>query len=128
MSEKNNINTILDVVSSMTAIELMELVKAIEEKFGVSAAMQVVAGPAAGSDDSQAVAKEEKVEFKVVIKDAGSNAIGVIKALRSVLPLGLKEAKDLAVSGAIIKENANKEESEKIKKALAEAGAVVDIV
>lgn len=130
MSEKNNVKTILDMVSGMSAIELMELVKAIEEAFGVSASMQfAVAGGAAAASEDAGAAKEEKVEFKVIIKDAGSNGIGVIKALRSVMPqLGLKEAKDLAVSGSILKENASKDEAEKMKKALAEAGAVVDIL
>lgn len=129
MSEKNNVKNILEMVSSMTAIELMELVRAIEEAFGVSASMQVAVAGAAGADDAPAAAKEEKNEFKVMIKDAGSNTMGVIKAIRAVLPqLSLKEAKDQAVSGAVLKENASKDEAEKIKKALTEAGAVIDLL
>lgn len=129
MSEKNlNISNIVETVKHMNAIDLMDLVKAIEVEFGVSAAMQMTAGVAVASDE-QAPAKEEKTEFKVIIKEVGSNTINVIKALRVVVSgLGLKEAKDMAVAGAIVKEGVNKEESEKIKKALVEAGATIDIV
>jgi large subunit ribosomal protein L7/L12 len=130
MSYNNaNINGMIELIKGMNAIDLMELVKAIEETFGVSAAMQMSAGAGVASNDDQAEVRAEKTEFKIVIKTVGSSAINVIKAIRVILPgLGLKEAKDLAVDGAVIKEGVNKEESEKIKKALLDAGASVDVV
>jgi large subunit ribosomal protein L7/L12 len=119
------IENIIAEVEKLTVIELADLVKAIEEKFGVSAAAAavVVAGGAAGA------AAEEKSEFTVVLKEAGNNKIQVIKAVREATGLGLKEAKDL-VDGAPknVKENVAKEEAEKIKAALTEAGAVVELV
>ena len=119
------IEKILADIDTLTVIELADLVKAIEEKYGVSAAAAVVAvaGAAAG-----AAAAEEKTEFNVVLKDAGANKIQVIKAVREATGLGLKEAKDL-VDGApaTIKENVAKEEAEKMKAALTEAGAVVEL-
>jgi large subunit ribosomal protein L7/L12 len=118
-------NAIIEEIKKMSVVELSQLVKAIEEEFGVSAAAPaaVAAAPAAGG---AAEASAEKTEFKVELKEAGSEKIKVIKALRSVSELGLKEAKD-AVEGApfVIKEGANKEEAEKIKKTLEEAGAKV---
>lgn len=127
MSEKNIINSILETVKGMNALDLMDLVKAIENEFGVSAAMQVSGGGAQEVDAGPV--KEEKTEFKVVIKDVGGNTINVIKAIRVVVPgLDLKGAKDLASAGAVVKEGVNKEESEKIKKALVDAGATVDIL
>lgn len=128
MSEKEkNINSILEAVESMNAVDLMDLVKAIELKFGVSAAVQVSAG---GAQEVEAgPVKEEKLEFKVIIKDAGSNSINVIKAIRVVVPgIDLKGAKELAAAGAVVKEGVNKEEAEKIKKALVDAGATVDVL
>ncbi|MBR5227752.1 MAG: 50S ribosomal protein L7/L12 [Clostridia bacterium] len=120
------IENILAEIEKLTVIELADLVKAIEEKFGVSAAAAavVVAGGAAAG-----AAAEEKTEFTVVLKEAGANKIQVIKAVREATGLGLKEAKDL-VDGAPanVKENVAKEEAEKIKAALVEAGAVVDLV
>ena len=119
------IEKIIAEIETLTVIELADLVKAIEEKFGVSAAAAVVAvaGGAAG-----AAAAEEKTEFNVVLKDAGANKIQVIKAVREATGLGLKEAKDL-VDGApaTIKENVAKEEAEKMKAALTEAGATVEL-
>ena len=119
------IENIVAEVEKLTVLELADLVKAIEEKFGVSAAAAVVAvaGAAAG-----AAAAEEKSEFNVVLKDAGANKIQVIKAVREATGLGLKEAKDL-VDGApaTIKENVAKEEAEKMKAALTEAGATVEL-
>ena len=119
------IEKIIAEIETLTVIELADLVKAIEEKFGVSAAAAVVAvaGAAAG-----AAAAEEKSEFNVVLKDAGANKIQVIKAVREATGLGLKEAKDL-VDGApaTIKENVAKEEAEKMKAALTEAGATVEL-
>ncbi len=119
------IEKILADIETLTVIELADLVKAIEEKFGVSAAAAVVAAaPGAGA----AAAADEKSEFNIVLKDAGASKIQVIKAVREATGLGLKEAKDL-VDGApaTIKENVEKEEAEKIKAALTEAGATVEL-
>ncbi len=120
------IEKILADIETLTVIELADLVKAIEEKFGVSAAAAVVA--VAGGAAAVAAAAEEKTEFNVVLKEAGANKIQVIKAVREATGLGLKEAKDL-VDGApkTIKENVAKEEAEKIKAALTEAGATVEL-
>ena len=110
---------IIDAIAAMSVMEVVELVKAMEEKFGVSAAAAVVAGPAAG-----AAAVEEKTEFDVTLKEVGANKIAVIKAVRTATGLGLKEAKDLVESApAKIKEALPKEEAEALKKALEEAGA-----
>lgn len=119
------IEKMIEEIEKLTVIELADLVKAIEEKFGVSAAAAAVA--VAGAPAGAAV--EEKTEFTVVLKEAGANKIQVIKAVKEATGLGLKEAKDL-VDGAPanVKENAPKEEAEKIKAALVEAGAVVDLV
>jgi len=114
-------------IEKMSVLELNDLVKALEEKFGVSAAAAVVAAPAAGG--AAAAAAEEKTEFDVILKDAGSEKIKVIKAVREVVSgLGLKEAKDL-VEGApkTLKEGASKEEAEKIKEKFAEVGATIEI-
>ncbi len=117
---------IVTMIKGMTVLELSELVKALEEEFGVSAAMPmaVAAGPAAGA----AAAAEEQTEFTVILKEFGENKIAVIKAVREVTTLGLKEAKDL-VEGAPkpIKEGVNKEEAATIKKKLEEAGAKVEV-
>ncbi|HPJ02175.1 MAG TPA: 50S ribosomal protein L7/L12 [Candidatus Limiplasma sp.] len=113
-------------IEKMTVLELNDLVKALEEKFGVSAAAAVVAAPAAGG---AAAAVEEKTEFDVVLKDAGAEKIKVIKVVREVVSgLGLKEAKDI-VEGApkTLKEAVSKEEAEKIKAKFAEVGATVEI-
>ena len=113
-------------IEKMSVLELNELVKALEEKFGVSAAAAVVAAPAAGG---AAAVVEEKTEFDVILKDAGSEKIKVIKVVREVISgLGLKEAKDL-VEGTpkTIKEAVTKEEAEKIKAKFAEVGAVIEI-
>ena len=115
---------ILEAVGSLTVMELNDLVKAFEEQFGVSAAaVAVAAGPAAG-----AAAAEEKTEFDVVLASAGDQKVGVIKVVRAVTGLGLKEAKDL-VDGApkTIKEGVSKAEAEDIQKQLEEAGAKVEI-
>ena len=120
------IEKIIADIETLTVIELADLVKAIEEKFGVSAAAAVVA--VAGGAAAGAAAAEEKSEFNVILKDAGASKIQVIKAVREATGLGLKEAKDL-VDGApaTIKENVAKEEAEKMKAALTEAGAVVEL-
>ena len=118
---------ILDKISSMTVLELSELIKAMEEKFGVSAAAAVaVAGPAAGA--APAAAAEEQTEFTVVLASFGENKVNVIKAVRELTGLGLKEAKDL-VDGAPkpVKEGISKADAEAAKKKLEEAGAKVTI-
>ena len=113
---------IIEAVASMSVMDVVELVKAMEEKFGVSAAAAVVAGPAAGG----AAAAEEKTEFDVTLKEIGANKIAVIKAVRTATGLGLKEAKDLVESApAKIKEGVSKEDAEALKKSFEEAGAVV---
>ena len=113
---------IINAIAEMSVMEVVELVKAMEEKFGVSAAAAVVAGPAAGG----AAAAEEKTEFDVTLKEIGANKIAVIKAVRTATGLGLKEAKDLVESApAKIKEGVSKEDAEALKKSFEEAGAVV---
>ena len=117
----------LAALDSMTVLELNELVKAIEEKFGVSAA--AMAAPAAGGAAAGgAAAAEEQTEFNVVLAEAGSNKVSVIKAVREITGLGLKEAKD-AVDGApkVIKEGLSKADAEAAKKKLEEAGAKVEL-
>ena len=116
------IEKLLEEIDSLTVIELSELVKGIEEKYGVSAA--AVAAPVAGG----AAAAEEKTSFDVVLKEAGANKIQVIKVVRDATGLGLKEAKEL-VDGApkTVKEGASKEEAEELKAKFTEAGAVVEL-
>jgi len=120
---------VVEFISNMTVLELSEFIKELEEKFGVSAAApaaaMVMAAPAA---DAGAAAAEEKTEFDVVLKEAGANKIGVIKVVRALTSLGLKEAKE-KVDGcpATLKEGVSKEEAEDAKKQLTEAGAVVEI-
>lgn len=118
---------ILDAIASKTVLEISELIKMMEEKFGVSAAAAAVAvAPAAGG--AAALAAEEKTEFDVILADVGSNKIGVIKAVREITGLGLKEAKDL-VEGApkAIKEGVAKAEAEDLKKKLEAAGAKAEL-
>jgi ribosomal protein L7/L12 len=119
------IEKIVEEVEKLSVIELADLVKAIEEKFGVSAAAAVVAaGPAAGG----AAAAEEQTEFTVVLKDAGATKIAVIKAVREATGLGLKEAKDLVdAAPSTIKENMPKEDADKLVEALKAAGATVEV-
>ena len=121
MSEKTD--KMLEEIDSLTVVELAELVKGIEEKYGVTAA--AVAAPAAGAAGEAAA---EKTEFNVVLKEAGANKIAVIKVVRDATGLGLKEAKEL-VDGApkTIKENVAKEEAEAMKAKFVEAGAVVEL-
>ncbi|QLG88717.1 50S ribosomal protein L7/L12 [Chitinibacter bivalviorum] len=116
---------ILDAVGSLTVLELNDLVKAFEEKFGVSAAAVAVAGPAAGG---AAAAAEEKTEFDVILTGAGAQKVGVIKVVREVTGLGLKEAKDL-VDGAPkpVKEGVSKADADAIAKKLIEAGATAEV-
>ena len=119
------IENIVAEVEKLTVLELADLVKAIEEKFGVSAAAAaVVAAPAGG----EASAAAEKTEFNVMLKDAGANKIAVIKVVREATGLGLKEAKDLVEAAPkAIKENAPKAEAEELKAKLTEAGATVEL-
>ena len=122
-----DLEQIVNQLSDLTVIEAAELSKLLEEKWGVSAAAPVaaVAAPAAGGGDAAA---EEKTEFEVVLAEAGSNKIAVIKEVRTITGLGLKEAKDL-VEGAPqnVKEGVSKEDAEKFKKQLEEAGATVEL-
>ncbi|MEN8686598.1 MAG: 50S ribosomal protein L7/L12 [Desulfuromonadales bacterium] len=118
---------ILDTISSMSVMEVVDLIAAMEEKFGVSAAAAVAAVPVAGGDAGGAAA-EEKDEFDVVMSSFGDNKVSVIKAVRGITGLGLKEAKEM-VEGvpSTIKEAASKDEAEDIKKQLEEAGASVEL-
>jgi large subunit ribosomal protein L7/L12 len=122
-----NAKKVLDMVSEMTVLELAELVKVLEDKFGVSAAPVAVA--AAGGAGAGAAAVEEKSEYNINLVNAGANKINVIKAVREVTELGLKEAKDL-VEGApkMVKENVKKADAEEIKKKLEAAGAKVELI
>ena len=121
---------IVSLIKGMTVLELSELVKALEDEFGVSAAVPMaVASPAAGTAATGgAAATEEQSEFTVILKEIGENKIAVIKAVREVTTLGLKEAKDL-VEGAPkpVKEGVNKDEAANVKKKLEEAGAKVEV-
>jgi large subunit ribosomal protein L7/L12 len=116
---------ILEAISQMSVMDVVDLVKSMEEKFGVSAAAAVMAAPAGGGE---AAVVEEKTEFNVVMTSFGANKIGVIKVIRELTGLGLKEAKDL-VEGvpATVKEGISKDEAESIKKKLVEAGATVEV-
>lgn len=115
---------IVDAIAAKSLMEVMELVKAIEEKFGVTAAAPVMmAGPAAAA----APAAEEQTEFNVILKSAGDKKVEVIKAVRAITGLGLKEAKDLTEAGGTVKEGASKEDAEKMKKDLEAAGATVEL-
>jgi len=124
--------SIIEAISNMTVLELAELIKSLEEKFGVKAQMPVVTAGAVGDiskSQGAAVSKEEeKTEFTVVLTNAGQNKIPVIKTVREITGLGLKEAKDL-VDGApkTLKENVPKEQAEEIKKKLTELGATVEL-
>ena len=119
------IEKLIEEIEKLSVIELADLVKAIEEKFGVSAAAAVVAaGPVAGG----AAAADEKTEFNVVLKDAGATKIAVIKAVREATGLGLKEAKEVVDSAPkTVKENMSKEEAEKLVEALKAAGATAEM-
>ena len=117
---------ILDSISNMTVMEVVDLIEAMEEKFGVSAAAAVAAAPAAAA--GEAAAAEEKDEFDVVMTSFGENKVSVIKAVRAITGLGLKEAKDMVESApSTVKEAAAKAEAEEVKKKLEEAGASVEL-
>lgn len=129
MAKEIKMEEILEAIEKMTVLQLSELVKALEEKFGVSAQAMVAAAPAGGAAPAaEAAAVEEQTEFDVVLKAVGDKKIQVIKVVRAITGLGLKEAKDL-VDGApgVVKEKVSKEEAEKIKKELEENGAEIEI-
>jgi large subunit ribosomal protein L7/L12 len=117
---------ILETISGMSVMEVVDLISAMEEKFGVSAAAAVAAAPAAGG--GEAAVAEEQTEFDVVMSSFGENKVSVIKAVRGITALGLKEAKEM-VEGvpSTIKEAASKAEAEEVKKTLEEAGATVEL-
>jgi len=115
---------IVEAVAAKSLMEVMELVKAIEEKFGVSAAAPVAVAAAGGA---AAPAAEAQTEFDVILKSAGDKKVDVIKAVRAITGLGLKEAKDLTESGGVLKEAVSKEDAEKFKKDLEAAGATVEL-
>jgi large subunit ribosomal protein L7/L12 len=127
------VNQVLELIKEMTILELRDLNKAIEETFGVTAAAPVmvagaVAAAAPGAPAPAAAPEEEQTEFTVVLKDFGANKINVIKAIREITSLGLKEAKDLVESApTTVKEGVSKQEAEEIRKKLTEAGATVEI-
>jgi len=120
---------VVKFISDMTVLELSEFIKELEEKFGVSAAAPVAAMMTAAPVAAAAAAEEEeKTEFDVILKEAGANKIGVIKVVRALTSLGLKEAKDkVDTTPSTIKEGVSKDEAEEAKKQLVEAGAVVEI-
>ena len=119
---------LIEEIKGMSVLDLADVVKALEEEFGVSAAAPVAVAAAPGAGDGGGAAAEEKTEFDVVLKDIGSQKIAVIKAVRELTPLGLKEAKDLveAAPKAVL-EGASKEDAEAAKAKLEEAGASVDV-
>jgi len=123
-----DINAIADQIQGLTLLEASQLVKLLEEKLGVSAAAAAVAVAAPGAGAAPAAAVEEKTEFSVILTSAGANKINVIKAVREVTSLGLKEAKDLVDSAPkAIKEGINKDEAATLQKKFTEAGATVEI-
>jgi len=124
----SNVETILEQIEKLTLIEASELVKAMEEKFGVSAAAPVAVAAAAPAAGGAAAAEDAPTDFTVVLASAGANKIAVLKEVRAITGLGLKEAKDL-VDGApkTIKEGVKKEEAEEMKKKLEEAGATIEL-
>jgi large subunit ribosomal protein L7/L12 len=130
MAESEKVQGIINTVKELNVLELSQLVKALETEFGVTAAapMAMAAAPAAGAAAAPAAEAEEKSEFTVILKSFGANKINVIKAIREVTNLGLKESKDL-VEGApkSVKENVNKQEAATIKEKLEAAGATVEV-
>ena len=127
-SKQNSVSTIIEAIEKLTVLELVELVKELEDKFGVSAQAAVMAPVAAAGGPAAAEAAEEKTEFDVVLTGVGDKKIQVIKVVREITALGLKEAKDL-VDGAPkpVKEGISKDEAEEIKKKFEDVGATIDI-
>lgn len=119
---------ILETIGNMSVLEVVDLIEAMEEKFGVTAAAAVAAAPAAGGGGGEAEAAEEQTEFDVILSSFGDNKVGVIKAVRGITGLGLKEAKEV-VEGAPspLKEGVSKDEADEMKSKLEEAGASVEI-
>ena len=119
---------VIEYLSNLTVMDISKLTKALEDKWGVKAAPVAVAGPAAAAGGAAAPAAAEQTEFTVVLKEAGANKIGVIKVIREITNLGLKEAKDL-VDGAPkeVKAGVSKDDAEAIKKKITEAGGVVEV-
>jgi large subunit ribosomal protein L7/L12 len=115
---------IVEELSSATILEIKDLIDTLKDTWGVTAAVAVAAGPAVAGP---AAVVEEQTEFDVVLKDAGANKINVIKEVRAITGLGLKEAKDLTEAGGNVKEGVTKDEAEKIKKQLVDAGATVEV-
>jgi large subunit ribosomal protein L7/L12 len=130
MAESEKVQGIINTIKELNVLELSQLVKALETEFGVTAAapMAMAAAPAAGAAAAPAAEVEEKSEFTVILKSFGANKINVIKAIREVTNLGLKESKDM-VEGApkTVKENVNKQEAASIKEKLEAAGATVEV-
>jgi large subunit ribosomal protein L7/L12 len=123
-----DLSKIVDELSSLTILEAAELVKALEEKWGVSAAAPVAVAAAGGAAAAAAAPVEEQTEFTVILADAGANKINVIKEVRAITGLGLKEAKDLVEAAPKpVKEGVSKDEAEKLKKQLEGAGAKVEV-
>lgn len=121
-----NKDQILDTISQMSVMDIVDLIEAMEKKFNVTAAVAVAAAPAAGGGGGAAA--EEKTEFNVVMTGHGENKVNVIKVIRTITGLGLKEAKDLVeATPGVVKEGVSKKEAEDIKKQLIEAGATVEI-
>lgn len=119
---------VIEYLKGMTLLEASQLVKELEEVFGVSAAAAAVAAPAAGGGGEAAPAAEEKTEFDVILQAVGGNKINVIKVVREVTALGLKEAKDLVEAAPkAVKEGVSKEEAETVRQKLADAGATVEV-
>ncbi|MFA5060395.1 MAG: 50S ribosomal protein L7/L12 [Candidatus Omnitrophota bacterium] len=123
------LDEVIKTIEGLTVLELSELVKGLEDKFGIKAAAPMMAGPMMGAPAAGAAAPvEEKTTFDVVLKAAGSNKIGVIKEVRAATNLGLKEAKDLVEAAPkTVKEGATKEEAQELQKKLTEAGATVEL-
>ena len=125
---KLSVQELLEAIGSLTLVEAAELVKAMEEKFGISAAAPVAVAAASGGSGAGAAEVEEKTEFDVILTGFGDNKINVIKEVRAITGLGLKEAKDLVEAGGkAVKEKVSKEEAETLKKQLEAAGATVEI-
>lgn len=123
-----NVQELLDAIGSLTLIEAAELVKAMEDKFGISAAAPVAVAAVAGGGGAAAEAADEKTEFDVILTGFGDNKVAVIKEVRAITGLGLKEAKELVEAGGKpVKEKVSKDEAEKIKQQLTAAGATVDV-
>jgi large subunit ribosomal protein L7/L12 len=119
---------ILEAISKMSVMDIVDLIKSMEDKFGVSAAAVTVAAPVAGAATGGAAAQEEKTEFNVILAKTGDNKINVIKAVREITGLGLKEAKDLVEAAPkAVKEGIAKAQAEEMKKKLEDAGATVEI-